>query len=86
MGSLQQKVLKAIRKGLGNDICDGLETVNGRVTGWIASDAFKKLDDRKRQARLWRVIKQELDPEELANIGPIVTLSPAEAELDVSRD
>jgi len=86
MASLHQKVLRAIKKGLGNDISDGLETVKGRVTGWIASDEFKGLDDRKRQARLWRAIEQELDADELAHIGPIVALSPSEAELDVSRD
>ena len=88
MGSLHKKVIKALKKRISEDVIDGLETIKStrRVTGWVASSGFDRLDDQQRQTRLWRALKLELDPEELDRVGPIVALTPAETEIDVSRD
>jgi hypothetical protein len=87
MGSLHEKVINALKIHF-TDILDGLETIKstGRVTGWVAAKAFDGLDDRDRQVLLWGVLEAALEPEELNDLGPIVTLSPVEAEIDVSGD
>ncbi len=87
MASLHEKVIGTLTKRF-PDLVDGLETVTstGRVTGWVATAAFDDLDDRPRQDLLSEVLRDGLDHAELNNVGPIVALTPLEAEIDVTDD
>ncbi len=88
MDELHQKVIDTVRKHLDPDVADGLESIasSGRVTGWIATTAFDGRGDRERQALLWELLERELTPAERSRVGPIVALTPAEAEFDVTMD
>lgn len=88
MEKLQQKVIEKLRKHFAQHVEDGLETIpkSGRVTGWVAAEAFEELDHRERQKLLWDVLDRELTQEEQSNVGPIATLTPEEAKFDVSMD
>lgn len=88
MESLQQKVVERLREHLDEDLADGLETVpgSGRVTGWISTAAFEGKDHSARQELLWGIVDRELEEEERAKVGPIVTLTPTEAKFDVTMD
>lgn len=88
MASLRKKVIDTLRRQFPDVVTEGLETIKstGRVTGWIASDAFDDPDDRIRQKRLWKLLKKELTADELDHLGPIVTLNLVEAEIDMSRN
>ncbi len=87
MGQLHTKVISALKDRFA-DIVDGLETVNStdRVTGWIASRGFNGLEDSQRQDLLWELLEHSLTSEELSRVGPIVTLTPSEVEIDVRLD
>ena len=87
MGQLQEKVIRVLKKRF-HDVIDGLETVDStdRVTGWVASSEFDTLDDPQRQDLVWKLLGQDLTPGELNKLGPIVTLTPAEAEIDLRLD
>lgn len=87
MVPLHKKIMNVLEEEF-PDVQDGLETVEstGRVTGCIISSAFTGQNDHSRQDRLWKVLASKLSEEEMSHIGPIVTLSPAEAEIDVSQD
>ncbi|RJP32197.1 MAG: hypothetical protein C4547_14340 [Phycisphaerales bacterium] len=88
MDELHQKVIDTVRSHLDPDVADGLESIpsSGRVTGWIAATAFEGQGDRERQRLLWDLLGRELTPAERARVGPIVALTPAEAEFDVTMD
>ena len=82
MDRLRKKVMKVLRNRFGR-VRDALEQVEstGRVTGAIISPAFNGIDFDERQDRLLRALKDELTPEEEANVGPIAALTPAEADV-----
>ena len=82
MGKLHKKVMRVLRKRFG-DVADALEDVEetGRVLGVIISPAFNGLNFDERQLRLWNALKDELSPEEEANVGPIAVLTPVEADV-----
>ncbi len=89
MDSLLEKVITALRKHYGDSlVVDGLETSpsTGRVMGWIAAAAFQGLDDPERRESLYRTLQSELTSTEYASIGPIVALTPVEAQFDLSPD
>ena len=50
------------------------------------SEAFRGLDHDARQQQVWKYLEDALTPEEMRHLGPIVTLTPAEAEIDVAAD
>jgi hypothetical protein len=79
MAELHAKILRALAQ-LG-DVYDGLDDVpeTGCITGVIVSAAFDGLDHRARQHKLWGVLDGSLTPEEARHVGPIATLTPAEA-------
>jgi hypothetical protein len=59
---------------------------NARVTGYVVSSDFTPLDFSDRQALLERLLREMLDQgqladDELAQIGPIIAMTPAEADL-----
>ncbi len=85
MDSVQAKLIERLGKHFPDLNC-GLETLDGQVNGWVASSAFEGLDDDVRLERLWETIRAELTEEERAQIGPIVALTPVEAEFDISAD
>lgn len=57
-----------------------------RVFGFIVSPAFEGLDHHERQARLRKVLHDDLSEDELSAIGPIVTMTPAEADISPVAD
>lgn len=78
MGKLHKKVKEVLEQTF-DDLLDCLEERDGRVTGYVASGKFDKLDDAARQKRLWKVLKKGLTPEELVHVGPIATLGQEES-------
>ena len=58
----------------------------GRVLGSVITSAFRGLDHDARQQRVWKYLEDALTPEEMQHVGPIVTLTPAEANIDVGVD
>ena len=69
------------------DIIDHLEDVEstGRVTGFIVSVEFDDLDHKQRQDMLWQVLEDNFLPQELTDVGPILTLTPTDAELKAAN-
>lgn len=82
---LRKKVIDLLRKEF-RDLTDGLETTHmGRVTGAVVSPDFARMDDKTRQDRLKQALAN-LPPEDQLKIGPIVALTPEEANIDVALD
>jgi len=81
VAELHEKVLTALRP-LGQ-VIDALDDVpeTGRVTGVIISPAFEGLDHRERQHRVWAALNLMLTADEADRVGPIATLTPAEASV-----
>ena len=50
-----------------------------RITGYIVTSAFDDLSHRRRQRMLDSALKKFLTPDEFVCVGPIVTMTPAEA-------
>lgn len=85
MATLHEEVISRLRASF-PDLVDGLETTETkRVMGAVISRKFERLDDKARQDRISKVL-EGLEPEHRRRIGPIVALTPAEAEIDVSAD
>ena len=78
LNKLLSAKLPAFQSGL--DYAEGSE----RVIGFVVSTAFSSTDHRTRQKKLRSILEQELSDEDMARIGPIVTMNPAEA--DVGRN
>lgn len=87
MEGLHERVIDVLRQRY-PDIQDGLEVVEetGRVLGSIVSSSFRGLDHEERQRLVWNHLDVELNSDELRLVGPIVTLTPAEARIDVGVD
>jgi len=85
MAKLRKKVIQTLRQRW-PDVVDALDDVEGshRVTGVVISKAFNGLSHETRQQRLWNVLKKTLTQDELSDIGPIATLTPAEAKPNFS--
>lgn len=58
-------------------------STNNRITGYVVSSAFSGCEHRERQDKLREAMEAVLTPEEFTRIGPIVTMSPAEADISV---
>lgn len=56
-------------------------STNDRITGYVVSSAFAGCEHGERQKKLRAAMEAELTAEELARIGPIVTMTPAEADI-----
>lgn len=80
MGKLHKKVIKVLQERF-SDVLDGLEeqVATNRVSGYIASPDFDRLDDETRQRRLWAALEKTLTKEELLHVGPIATLGRKES-------
>lgn len=87
MEDLHNTVITVLRRHYA-DLEDGLEVVEetGRVLGPVISSAFSGLDHEERQRLVWKHLENGLRPDELRLVGPIVTLTPAEARIDVGVD
>ena len=85
MGKLHKKVARIITKHFG-DFTDALDEVDddGYLTGVIVSQSFNRLTHKKRQDLLWKVLEEELTPAEEKRVGPIATLTPAEANVKIA--
>jgi len=71
--------LKGYRSGLGKN------HDRSRILGYVVSSDFSRLDDHaKRQKKLWKILASEFSEKELEDVGPIITMTPAEA--DVGED
>ena len=80
MGELHRKVIQVLKARF-SDVLDGLEEQagTGRVSGYIASPDFDRLDDEARQKRLWAALDRGLTKEERLRVGPIATLGQEES-------
>lgn len=85
MAKLHKKVKSVLERSF-EDLLDCLEEREGRVSGYIASSAFDRLDDAERQKRLWQVLEQGLTPDELLHVGPIATLGHQESAFPIDDD
>ena len=85
MGKLHKKVIRVLTKHLG-EVTDALEEVDdtGWLTGVIISKAFNKLTHKGRQDLLWKALEGGLTSAEQSHVGPIATLTPAEANLKIA--
>jgi hypothetical protein len=88
MDTLRERVVSALRRRFPDLVVDELEEIpeTNRVTGVVASGVFAGVDDRTRQEQLWEVLKKDLQPEDLPHVGPIVALTPMEADIDTRVD
>jgi len=81
MARLHQKVVRLLRDQL-SDLGDALEDLpGGRVSGVVISSAFNSLDHQARQEKLYGILKRGLSAQELAAVGAIAALTPAEASV-----
>ena len=81
MARLHQKVIRALRPHLA-DLQDALEDLpGGRVSGVVISPAFNSMNYQSRQKKLSAILKRELTAQELAAVGAIAALTPAEANV-----
>jgi len=82
MASLHERVINALSPRL-RELVDGLDDIEelDRVTGFVVSPDFIDVDDRERQERLWGILEGELSAEVLQCVGPIVAMTPAEAQV-----
>jgi hypothetical protein len=82
--ALHAKIIRLLRREL-PDFDHALEKLpGGRVSGVVISSAFDSMDHRKRQDKLWGILKRDLTAEELAAVGAIAALTPAEASVKAS--
>jgi hypothetical protein len=84
-------LIKKIERVLREDFLDfrsGLESAESaeRVLGFVVSSDFEGRDDRDRQGKLKTILEGALSRDELRLVGPIVTMTPAEAEIDWTWD
>lgn len=87
MADLHDKIVQILQEKF-EGLKDGLDVVEetGRVIGAVISEDFRGLDHEERQNRLWKHLEERLSKDELRRVGPIVTMTPLEAEIDVSLD
>lgn len=79
--SLQDKIEGILKAKLEN-YSSGLETTPGtkRIMGFIVSSSFRS-DHHARQKKLGKILDENLEKHELDRVGPIVTMTPEEAEI-----
>lgn len=85
MGKLHKKVIRILKHHF-DDVTDALDEVDetGWLTGVIISKAFNKLTHKRRQDLLWGALEGGLTSAEQSHVGPIATLTPAEANLKIA--
>jgi len=85
MGKLHKKVIRVLTQHFG-EVTDALDEVaeTGRLTGVTISKSFNKLTHRRRQNLLWAALESGLKSAEQSQVGPIATLTPAEANLKIA--
>lgn len=80
-------MVKQVNELLGAKLADfvsGLEedAETGRVMGYVVSSDFDRMEQASRQKRVREILKAALPSEQYRLVGPIVTMSPAEADVD----
>jgi hypothetical protein len=79
--ALHEKIVELLSEKLAN-FEDALEKLpGGRVSGIVVSSSFRSMDHQKRQDKLWRILEKGLTADELAKVGAIALLTPAEAKV-----
>lgn len=84
-------ILSRTEKALAAELAEfrsGLEIaeVSQRVFGFVVSSDFEGMDHHERQNRLRSVLQEELEDEDMERVGPIVTMTPAEADIGSVTD
>ena len=84
-------ILSRTEKALAAELSEfrsGLEIaeVSQRVFGFVVSSDFEGMDHHERQGRLRSILQAALAGEELERVGPIVTMTPAEADIGPVAD
>lgn len=67
--------LKGYRSGLGKNHDRTM------ILGYVVSSDFSQIDHHKRQKKLMKILESALTEKDLKILGPIITLSPAEADV-----
>jgi len=85
LAKLHKKIISVLRQRW-PDVVDALDDVQGthRVTGVIITKAFNGLSHEVRQQRLWKLLNKSLTADDAENVGPIATLTPAEANTKIT--
>src|SRR5262245_31555928 len=80
MAALKQKVIAVLRSTFREleAYLDGPSRTS-RLIGIVVSPDFRYVEDEERQNRLWSALEMGLSPTEVRQLGPIATLTPAEA-------
>lgn len=83
MASILKEVEQVLRDRLSGFV-SGLEEdrQTGRILGFVISSDFDDLDHRERQQKLRDALRSGLTSEQTARIGPVVTMTPLEADID----
>ena len=79
MAKLHKKIIRVLQPHL-RELQDALEDLpGGRVSGVVVSSTFESMTHEARQAKLNAILKGGLTANELAAVGAIAALTPAEA-------
>lgn len=76
------KILGARLKNFQSGLMRGERS--NRVMGYIVSTDFSRIDHHRRQEKMMKILEKELTPSELERVGPIVTMTPLEADIGES--
>lgn len=52
-----------------------------RILGYVVSSDFARIDHSKRQKKLEKILENALTEKDLESLGPIITMTPAEADM-----
>jgi acid stress-induced BolA-like protein IbaG/YrbA len=86
MESVKDKLRRVIVENLREASAD-LETLpNGRIVGHIISSDFDGLSYAERRERLWRVIDEEMNREEVEQLSTLLTYTPEEWNIPLQSD
>lgn len=79
MAALQRKVEQALAREL-RAFPSGLGENMRHVSGYVISTSFARMSHERRQQMLDRILHKALTPAQRARVGPIVAMTPREAE------
>jgi stress-induced morphogen len=76
--SLMKKLPEVLKKKFPKATLELEKSGPGKVAGFLIWPDFAGMEQIKRQEALWKVLKRELNPDELSQITAILTMTPEE--------
>ena len=79
--ALKEEIISTISQpasGIGNPIFDLEESPDGHVTGFVISDSFAMKPQMERQSVVWRALEKGVQPDHLAKVVMLITVTPVE--------